>query len=343
MKKRGLIAGMLICGMLATASPAMAKDNALNYEMMPMPITVHVDGKYVPMDVEPTITDGRTMLPLRAAGEAMGCTVEWDNDTRTASAYDPNSNKVISMQVGSNTIFAADADEFDQFADDPTSLEAIKFVVAHSTELDVPPTLINGRTLLPMRAFAEALDADVVWDNDLRDVIIDTSMPNAPEPVILTGMSPDAARFIKKYYVHSDSSDPIVGSWISTPQAAVGYPTYPGDPNIHATDLHFTFFSKYNGEYQTIHLATQSAQWYDNLSIVVERWVGHRVTPTSYYTTSPYFNGVIYHRAPGNGYSSLCMFAFTQYQLNGDNLLQTGKHGSTGGSVAAVNIPYIRF
>lgn len=343
MKKRGLIAGMLICGMLATTTPSMARDNALNFEMMPVPITVHVDGEYLPMDVDPTIIDGRAMIPLRAAGEAIGCTVEWDNDTRTATAIDLTTERIVALVVGENSMFSCDLNDFLPYMDDPTSPEAIIFVLEHTQEIDVAPTIVNGRTLLPMRAFAEALDADVVWDNDLRDVIIDTSVPNAPEPVIPTGMSPDAARFIKKYYVHSDGSDPIVGSWISTPQAVVGYPTYPGDPNIHATDLHFTFFSKYNGEYQTIHLATQSAQWYDNLSIVVERWVGHRVTSTYYNTTSPYFNGVIYHRAPGNGYSSLCMFGFTQYQLNGDSLLQTGKQGSTGGSIAAVNIPYTRF
>ena len=37
---------------------------------------------------------------------------------------------------------------------------------------DVPPQLINGRTMIPIRAVSEALGAEVTWDNSTRSVKI---------------------------------------------------------------------------------------------------------------------------------------------------------------------------
>ena len=35
-------------------------------------------------------------------------------------------------------------------------------------ETDTPPTLVGGRTLVPLRAIFEAIGANVEWDNDTR-------------------------------------------------------------------------------------------------------------------------------------------------------------------------------
>jgi len=45
--------------------------------------TLDKNGTTTTMDVAPTITDGRTMLPARWVGEAFGATVSWDSVTRT--------------------------------------------------------------------------------------------------------------------------------------------------------------------------------------------------------------------------------------------------------------------
>jgi hypothetical protein len=47
-------------------------------------------------------------------------------------------------------------------------------VIMHGDELefDVPPMIINNRTMLPLRAIAEALEADVDWDNATRKVTL---------------------------------------------------------------------------------------------------------------------------------------------------------------------------
>ena len=43
------------------------------------------DGEAQLLDAAPEITDGRTMLPIRAVAEAAGFTVDWDDATRTVN------------------------------------------------------------------------------------------------------------------------------------------------------------------------------------------------------------------------------------------------------------------
>ncbi len=49
----------------------------------------------------PTIVGGRTLVPVRAVLEAMGCTLEWDSEKREITVYTDGS-KIIKMQMGSN-------------------------------------------------------------------------------------------------------------------------------------------------------------------------------------------------------------------------------------------------
>lgn len=44
-----------------------------------------VNGRTVGLDTAPEITEGRTLVPLRAVSEALGCKVLWDEDTKTVS------------------------------------------------------------------------------------------------------------------------------------------------------------------------------------------------------------------------------------------------------------------
>ncbi len=43
------------------------------------------NGVAVPMDTNAVNMNGRTMLPLRAIGQAMGATIVWDEATRTVT------------------------------------------------------------------------------------------------------------------------------------------------------------------------------------------------------------------------------------------------------------------
>lgn len=97
----------------------------------------------------PTIVNSRTMVPLRSIFEAMGADVQWDNATRTASGQRGSTD--VSITIGSNVLY----------------------VNGRAVGLDSPACIINNRTMVPVRAIAEAFQADVDWDNPSRTVIIE--------------------------------------------------------------------------------------------------------------------------------------------------------------------------
>jgi len=41
-------------------------------------------------------------------------------------------------------------------------------------EFDVPPQIIDNRTMVPLRAISEALDAKVEWDEQTQTITIET-------------------------------------------------------------------------------------------------------------------------------------------------------------------------
>ena len=123
-----------------------AVKKALDTKYASNDITVMVDGKFVEFDVPPTIIDGRTLVPVRGIFEALGATVEWDQSTKTASSTLGKDS--VSLTLGSN-IMKKNNEEI---------------------TLDVPATIIDGRTLVPARAIAEAYGCTVNWVNYTREV-----------------------------------------------------------------------------------------------------------------------------------------------------------------------------
>ena len=108
------------------------------------PIKVMVGGEILTTDVAPEIVDGRILLPLRAVFEAIGAEISWDGETKTVTA-ERNGDKV-SFTIG----------------------EKVMKINGTDKETDVPATIKNGRTLVPLRACAEAFDLDVSWDSKKR-------------------------------------------------------------------------------------------------------------------------------------------------------------------------------
>ncbi len=111
-------------------------------------INVILDGEELEFDVPPQIIDNRVMVPIRAIFEALGATVEWDATTRTAKAsiddYD------VICQIGNKTML----------------------VCGEEVEMDTPPIIINGRTLMPARFAAEAFECKVFWQADTRTALL---------------------------------------------------------------------------------------------------------------------------------------------------------------------------
>lgn len=123
-------------------------------------IVVTVDGNEVIFDVQPQIIDGRTMVPVRGIFEALNATVEWDGDTQT----------VISKKDDITIKFTIDAPTFKRNNE-------IK-------KLDVPAQILDGRTLVPVRAIGESFDCTVDWDGSgvVKKVIIKSNKKEIPVP-----------------------------------------------------------------------------------------------------------------------------------------------------------------
>ncbi len=113
-------------------------------------ISVYVDGEKVIYDSQPITKNGSTLVPLRQTFEALGASVEWNSTTQTITANDDDTT--IKLTIGSNTAYK-NGDSFN---------------------ISVPPTVVSGRTYVPLRFVAESFGADVRWDSGTQTVIIES-------------------------------------------------------------------------------------------------------------------------------------------------------------------------
>jgi hypothetical protein len=104
------------------------------------------------INVMPQIIEGRTLVPVRFIAESLGAQVGWDGETKTVTLT--MGSKVIKMQVDNNVINIDGSEK----------------------TMDVPPQIIEGRTLLPLRALVEGVGKNVFWDD--RGLIVVTDDKN---------------------------------------------------------------------------------------------------------------------------------------------------------------------
>ena len=113
-------------------------------------IAIQLDGKKVETDVNPIIEEGRTLVPYRALLESMGGKVSWEPEARMATAV-----------LGSRKVQVT--------IDNLTG-----FVNGITRGMDVPPRIINSRTMIPLRFVLENLNCTVDWDQQTRTVLINS-------------------------------------------------------------------------------------------------------------------------------------------------------------------------
>lgn len=126
-----------------------------NFTVFAQDITLYLDGKQVLCDPAPMIAEDRTMIPVRALFEDMGAKVGWNEEFRQVEVLYKDIN--IKMTVDSKTAV----------------------VNNKAVGLDVPPTIISERTMIPLRFVGEAIGAKVLWDGDTRR--IDITSPEEDE------------------------------------------------------------------------------------------------------------------------------------------------------------------
>lgn len=109
------------------------------------------DGAEEEIDVAPVVNAGRTYLPARYVANAVGVPdsqISWNQDTQTVTIF--KGKRIIQMTVGSNDIMVNNV---------PVKMDAI-------------PKVVSGRVLIPLRFLAQALGAEVDWDQAAPETII---------------------------------------------------------------------------------------------------------------------------------------------------------------------------
>ena len=116
-------------------------------------IRVTIDGVPLSLDVPPVVMSGRTLVPLRAIFEALGASVTWDDAAQRIAGA--RGSRTIVLYLGRN----------------------VAYIDGAAVTLDVAPTAVRGRTMVPARFVAESLGATVSWNETKLTVEITRAIP----------------------------------------------------------------------------------------------------------------------------------------------------------------------
>ncbi|MBQ4631568.1 MAG: hypothetical protein IJB70_11360 [Clostridia bacterium] len=151
---------------------------------------VFVDNEIVTFaDQNAYITDeGRTLVPARGVFEAMDCTVDWNAENYTVTVSNEELKKEILLTI------------------DDTAMRVVTDGKEETKTLEVPATLMNDRTMIPLRAVSEALGCEVNWDGDTYRVDIESVKPEK-----------EYAPLTSKIYLKAPTGTVRVGDTVAVP------------------------------------------------------------------------------------------------------------------------------
>jgi len=150
--KNSIVKSSFMATLVASAALASAQS-----------IDVTVNGSPVAFQgAQPQYLNGRVLVPLRGVFEQMGAFVKWDPAARMV--YATRGQDDVRLGIGNRQAT----------------------VNGRGVAMDVPATVMMGRTYVPLRFLGEALGADVRWDNVQRLVAITTSGDTAGRAQPLT-------------------------------------------------------------------------------------------------------------------------------------------------------------
>ena len=146
-----------------------------------------VDGRSEEIDpgrgTTPVIVNDRTLVPIRAIIEAVGGTVDWEQNTQTTTlSYNSDA---IRLTIDSTTAYLND----------------------EASELDAAPAIINDRTMLPIRFIAESFKFTVGWDEATQTVTV--TVP-AGEVIPIPEVSEEATEQASVDNQTDDADAPVV-------------------------------------------------------------------------------------------------------------------------------------
>lgn len=136
-------------------------------------INLYIAEQLVETDQSPVLINDRTLVPIRiiAENDTFYCTVTWDEENQIVK-ISTEYLMCIEIKIGSNTAITY-FENFDNY-DFETHSGIIGKDNIQEILLDVPAQVINGRTMVPIRFVAEALNAEVLWHDASSSVLIDS-------------------------------------------------------------------------------------------------------------------------------------------------------------------------
>jgi transcriptional regulator CtsR len=140
----------------ATTAQAASKKTILRFYIGRMYYYLNDEGQF--MDTAPVLQANRTLLPITYAALPLGVEVDWKQTEQKVTLT--RSGKVIELWIGKNT---ATVNGEQQYID--------------ANNAKVVPTVIKGRTMLPLAFVAQALDCAVDWDASTQEVKITYPKP----------------------------------------------------------------------------------------------------------------------------------------------------------------------
>ncbi len=120
---------------------------------------MRVNGAEKPIDEQgtaPVIVQNRTLLPVRSVVEELGGSVEWNGETREVTLR--VGGDTVRLTINSTTAYRNDEEK----------------------TLDVAPTVLNNRTMLPIRFIAESFRFEVAYDEATKTVSIKKTVSQTP-------------------------------------------------------------------------------------------------------------------------------------------------------------------
>jgi len=156
-KFRKVIAVFITASMiLGCAAVANAQQITLSYDgsdhiYTAAPVSLVVNGRLLTdLPMPPVVIDNYTLAPVREIFESLGATVDWN----------PNTQEVYIDYGGNDLVMQIDS--------------PVATLNGQYMQMDVPPKIINGKTMIPVRFPSEALGFDVEWDSYDRTVSVST-------------------------------------------------------------------------------------------------------------------------------------------------------------------------
>lgn len=112
------------------------------------PIGMTVDGSSVSSDAEPVIINNQILVPLRAISDRLGASIEYNPVSHTITAS--RGNRMVDLAVHST----------------------VALVNGETRYLEVAPTVIHGRVMVPLRFLVESLGVEAKWSADGQELAI---------------------------------------------------------------------------------------------------------------------------------------------------------------------------